>query len=102
VRSKRIRTPQRNTLGLRLVGGAESGSASEIYGPVRAGLTTSPATNKEVQLSELLNSLESRVETLESKYLEVCDTFQNVTARLAALSLTIINETIIDSENNNK
>jgi hypothetical protein len=81
-----------------LVGGAESGSASTIYGPVRAGLTTSQPTNKEAQLSELLKCLENRVETLESKYLEVCDTFQNVTARLAALSLTTINETIIDNE----
>jgi predicted house-cleaning noncanonical NTP pyrophosphatase (MazG superfamily) len=81
-----------------LVGEGESGSASTIYGPVRAGLTTSPATNKEVQLSELLNSLEKRVEILESKYLEVLDTFLNVTARLAALSLTTINEIIIEEE----
>ncbi len=94
----RTKTPRSNTLGLRLVGEAESGSASTIYGPVRAGLTTSPATNKEAQLLELLKCLENRVEILESKYLEVCDTFQNVTARLAALSLSIINETIIDTE----
>jgi ABC-type transport system involved in cytochrome bd biosynthesis fused ATPase/permease subunit len=85
-----------------LVGEGESGSASTIYGPVRAGLTTSPATNKEAQLSELLSCLEKRVEILESKYLEVCDTFQSVTARLAALSLTIINETIIDEERDSK
>jgi hypothetical protein len=98
----RTKTPRSNTPGLRLVGEAESGSASTIYGPVRAGLTTSPATNKEAQLSELLSSLENRVEILESKYLEVCDTFQNVTARLAALSLTIINETIIDNKDDSK
>jgi hypothetical protein len=64
--------PRSNTLGLRLVGETESGSASTIYGPVRAGLTTTPATNKEAALLELLNSLEKRVEILESKYLEVC------------------------------
>ena len=92
----RTRTPRSNTLGLRLVGEAESGSASTIYGPVRAGLTTSQPTNKEAQLLELLNCLEKRVETLESKYLEVCDTFMNVTARLAALSLSTINEIITD------
>jgi plasmid maintenance system antidote protein VapI len=40
--------------------------------------------------------LENRVEILESKYLEVCDTFQNVTARLAALSLSTINEIITE------
>jgi coenzyme F420-reducing hydrogenase alpha subunit len=79
-----------------LVGETESGSASTIYGPVRAGLTTSPATNKEAQLLELLKCLENRVEILESKYLEVCDTFQNVTARLAALSLSTINEIITE------
>jgi len=94
----RTKTPRSNTPGLRLVGGEASGSASTIYGPVRAGLTTSPATNKEAQLLELLSSLEKRVEILESKYLEVCDTFQNVTARLAALSLSTINEIIIDTE----
>ncbi len=89
---------QSNMRGLRLVGEDESGSAFTTYGPVRAGLTTSQVTNKEVQLLELLNSLEKRVEILESKYLEVSDIFMNVTARLAALSLSIINETIIDTE----
>ncbi len=98
----RTRTPRSNTLGLRLVGEAESGSASTIYGPVRAGLTTSPATNKEAQLLELLKCLENRVEILESKYLEVSDIFMNVTSRLAALSLSIINETIIDEERDSK
>ncbi len=98
----RTRTPRSNTLGLRLVGETESGSASTIYGPVRAGLTTSQPTNKEAQLSELLSCLEKRVEILESKYLEVSDIFMNVTSRLAALSLSIINETIIDTEKDSK
>jgi hypothetical protein len=79
-----------------LVGGEESGSASTIYGPVRAGLTTTPATNKEAALLELLNSLEKRVEILESKYLEVLDTLTKDLARLAALSLSIINEDTTD------
>jgi predicted house-cleaning noncanonical NTP pyrophosphatase (MazG superfamily) len=81
-----------------LVGETESGSASTIYGPVRAGLTTSQPTNKEAQLLELLKCLENRVEILESKYLEVLDTFLNVTARLAALSLSTINEIIIEED----
>ena len=63
-----------NTPGLRLVGEGESGSASSPYGPMRAGLTTSQATNKEAQLSELLNSWEREAQILESKYLEVLDT----------------------------
>jgi hypothetical protein len=61
-------------------------------------LTTSQVTSKEVQLLESLKCLENRVEILESKYLEVCDTFQNVTARLAALSLSTINEIITEEE----
>ena len=65
---------QSNTRGLRLVGEGESGSASSPYGPLRAGLTTSQATNKEAQLSELLNSWEREAQILESKYLEVLDT----------------------------
>ena len=93
---------QSNTRGLRLVGEEESGSASTIYGPVRAGLTTSHRTNREVQLSELLNSLERRVETLESRYSEVLDTYLSVTTRLVALLPTIINATTIDGEKDNE
>ena len=77
---------QSNTRGLRLVGEDESGSASTTYGPVRAGLTTSQVTNKEAQLLELLRCLEKKVEILESKYLEVFDTFLSVTQHLVRLS----------------
>jgi hypothetical protein len=69
-----------------LVGEDESGSASTTYGPVRAGLTTSQVTNKEVQLLESLKCLEKKVEILESKYLEVFDTFLSVTEALVRLS----------------
>jgi hypothetical protein len=93
---------QSNTRGLRLVGEEESGSASTIYGPVRAGLTTSHRTNREVQLSELLNSLERRVETLESRYSEVLDMYLSVTTRLVALLPTTINTITIDGEEDNK
>ena len=44
------------------------------YGPVRAGLTTSPKTNTEVQLMELLNSLEKIVQDLNYKSFTVYDT----------------------------
>ena len=76
---------QGNTPGLRLVGEGESGSASSPYGPMRAGLTTSHRTQLLV-LSELLSSLESKIEFQESKYLEVLDTLKGVTARLAELT----------------
>ncbi len=48
--------------------------ASSPYGPVRAGLTTSQRINEEVQLTELLSSLESAVATLISKSYTVSDT----------------------------
>jgi hypothetical protein len=44
------------------------------YGPVRAGLTTSQRINEEVQLTELLSSLENAVATLISKSYTVSDT----------------------------
>lgn len=44
------------------------------YGPVRAGLTTSPKTSAEVQLTELLNSLEKIVQDLNYKSFTVYDT----------------------------
>jgi hypothetical protein len=83
VRTKRS---QGNTPGLRLVGKEESGSASTIYGPVRAGLTTPQRTDKEVPLTELLSFLEREVETLESRYSEVLDTLTTATERLVRLT----------------
>jgi len=64
-----------------LVGEDESGSASTIYGPVRAGLTTSHRTHDQV-LSELLNSLEREVESLNSKY---CEAYVTLTSALDLL-----------------
>ena len=81
---------QRDTRGLRLVGEGESGNASSPYGPMRAGLTTSQATNKEAQLSVLLSSLESKVETLESRYLEVLNILTDVMAALARLTSSLL------------
>jgi hypothetical protein len=83
---------QNNTRGLRLVGEGESGSVSTHFGPVRAGLTTSPATSKEAALSELLNSLEREVESLNSKYCEAYVTLISVLEHLVRLG-NIIRET---------
>lgn len=44
------------------------------YGPVRVGLTTWQRTSEEVQLMELLNSLESVVHDLNYKSFTVYDT----------------------------
>jgi hypothetical protein len=84
---------QSNTRGLRLVGEGESGSVSTPYGPVRAGLTTSPAISKEVQLSELLNSLEREVESLNSKYCEAYVTLVSVMEHLVKLYAITTKET---------
>ena len=65
----------------------ERGRACSQFGPVRAGLTTSQTTPDQ-QLTELLSCLEREVESLQFKYLEVCDTLLQdivtVRARLIA------------------
>ena len=62
--------------------------ASSPYGPVRAGLTTLPTTQDQ-RLSELLNSLESVVESLKYKSFTVYDTLViAIEATRAALSHT--------------
>ena len=75
----------------------DNGSASTIYGPVRAGLTI-PRTTQSQALTESLNELERQVETLESKSSEVLDTLSTVLERLAVLLPFITSTTIIDKE----
>jgi hypothetical protein len=62
-------------------GEGESGSASTIFGPVRAGLTTTQITPPQLR-TESLNDLVKIVDDLVSKYLEVSDTLITVTTRL--------------------
>ena len=62
------------------------------FGPVRAGLTTSQTTQSQ-QLSELLNSLESAVESLNYKSFTVYDTLNTaIEAVRVALLPTQIDE----------
>ena len=68
---------QKSMRGLRLVGEEGSGDVSTTFGPVRAGLTTTLRTSKEVALLELLRYLEKRIEILEYRYSEVCATLEN-------------------------
>ena len=79
-------------------GEEENGSASTIYGPVKAGLTIPQRTNKEVLLSESLNGLERQVETLESRYLEVLDTLNTAIKHLAVLLPFTTSAITIDKE----
>ena len=53
---------------------SEKQRASSPYGPVKAGLTTLQGTDRDLQLTELLNSLESVVADLNSKSYTVLDT----------------------------
>ena len=71
-------------------------NALSPYGPVRAGLTTSQTTPSQ-QLSELLNSLESVVESLNYKSFTVYDTLNTAIQGVrAALSDIVTDETGID------
>jgi hypothetical protein len=54
------------------------------FGPVRAGLTTSPTTSDQ-ELTELLNSLEREVATLVSKSYTALDTWSTATKRVSAV-----------------
>jgi len=68
------------------------------YGPVRAGLTTSQTTLDQ-QLTELLSSLESVVESLNYKSLEVYDTLNIATENLrVALSNIATDSAGIDGD----
>ena len=62
------------TLTSYTTGEGESQSALSHFGPLKVGLIILQKTNKEVQLLELLNSLERKVETLVSKSSKVLDT----------------------------
>ncbi len=89
---------QSNTRGLRLVGEGESGSASTIFGPVKAGLTSTHKTQSQA-LSELLNSLEREVESLHSKYCEAYVTLTSVMDHLARLTGLLLEKDTTKIEN---
>ena len=63
------------------------------YGPVKAGLTTSPKTNTEVQLMELLNSLEKIVQDLNYKSFTVYDMFNTALEEARAALSGFIQDT---------
>lgn len=65
--------------------------ASSPFGPVRAGLITSLRTNEEAQLTELLNSLEKQVATLEYRYYtELGTSLNDLKEALAELTVSIM------------
>ena len=67
-------------------------SVPSPYGPVRAGLTTSPITQDQ-RLSELLSSLESVVENLNYKSFTLYDTLNTAIEEISAvLSATVLEQ----------
>jgi hypothetical protein len=90
-KSYRTKSSQHVTLTLLSGGKGESESASSPFGPVRAGLTTTPdlltaRADQDRQLSVLLSTLERQAETLLLKSYEVLDTFLTDTPPPAKLS----------------
>jgi len=79
-------------------GESESKPVLSPYGPVRAGLTTTPAreiikADSLVQLTELLNYLEREATILENKSSKVLCTSLQDTTHLVEPSLGTIDET---------
>ena len=92
-----MRTDYSQRPTLRLVGDGEesSGNVYSPFGPLRAGLITTQTTN-EVALSELLNSLEKRIDDLNSKFSTVLDTFLKDTEHLVKRGSTTLDTTTTD------
>ena len=78
-----IESSQKTTLRLVGAGEGESGSALSPYGPVRAGLITMQRTKEDQALTELLNSLESKMLEANIRSLKVLDTLINDTVHRA-------------------
>ena len=71
--------------------------ALSLYGPVRAGLTTSPTTSDQ-QLTELLSCLEKKVASLVSKSYTVLDTLEQGTKAMRASHLDITSDEVGTNE----
>ena len=91
-----IESSQRSTLRLVGTGEGKSGTALSPFGPVRAGLTTMQRTNKEVQLMELLSSLERKITEANTKSCEVLNIFLHGTTHLVEPIVSSSNATTTD------
>jgi len=90
-----IERSHKTTLRLVMGGKVENGNALSPFGPVRAGLTTMQRTNKDLALLVLLNSLERKIEDLNTKSSEVLNIFLNGTTHLAEPTTFSSSETSI-------
>ena len=89
-----IERSHKTTLRLVMGGKAESGNALSPFGPVRAGLTTTQKTNRDLALLVLLNSLERKIEDLNTRSSEVLNTFLSDTTHLVEHTSSISSTTI--------
>ena len=78
-----IESSLKNTLRLVGAGEGESGSASNPFGPVRAGLITMQRTKEDQALTELLNCLESKMLEANIKSYAVLNTLIDDTVHRA-------------------
>lgn len=62
------------------------------FGPVSQGLTTTPRTDKDLVLSELLRFLERKIDELNTKSFTVLDTLTTATKAMRAEPYTITTE----------
>ena len=92
-----IESSLKNTLRLVGAGEGESGSASNPFGPVRAGLITMQRTKEDQALTELLNCLESKMLEANIKSLEVLDMLINDTLPRVKPTSSFSNTDITDS-----
>jgi len=92
-----IESSHKITLRLVLGGKGESGNALSPFGPVRAGLITTPRTSEDQALTELLNSLEKQIAELSIKSLEVLNTFLKDTKHLVEHTSSFSNTDTTDS-----
>jgi len=78
-----IESSQKTTLRLVGAGEGESGSASNHFGQKKADLITMQRTKEDQALTELLNSLESKMLEANIRSLKVLDTLINDTVHRA-------------------
>ena len=78
-----IESSLKNTLRLVGAGEGESGPALSPYGPVRAGLITTQRIKEDQALTELLNSLESKMLEANIKSYAVLNTLIDDTVHRA-------------------
>ena len=89
-----IESSQKTTLRLVGAGEGESGSASSPFGPLKVGLITMQRTKEDQALTELLNSLESKMLEANIRSLKVLDTLINDILPLANRGNSFSNTTI--------